>query len=78
MFLDNVAFSQMALFTVALCQMAFFNLASRQDNRKNDRKRWENGYFVLVLLDLQLILEFPGNLPVNYDNLSVIYRLPVN
>ena len=30
------------------------------------------------LLDLQLILEFPGNLPVNYDNLPIIYRLPVN
>ena len=44
----------------------------------NDRKRWKNGYFVLVLRDLQFVLEIPGNLPVNYDNLPVIYRLPVN
>ena len=36
------------------------------------------GIFCPSLCDLQLILEIPGNLPINYDNLPIIYRLPIN
>ena len=36
------------------------------------------GIFCPSLRDLQLVLEIPGNLPINYDNLPIIYHLPIN